>query len=303
MLIFALLITLSVSMGVLGAAMLVRQPRVRQRMRALYQPSSEPGWTDTMAQLVGPFARLSLPGDDWEHSALRQRFIHAGIRHPDAKIIYFGLKTLLPLFGGVAAWLALREGGSASLTASFGMLLAALAGCYAPNLALAWRVRLRRRDLFESFPDAADLMLVCVEAGQGLDAAMQRIADEIRHRSIAMAEELYLTNLELRAGAAREQALRNLARRTGIEEVSAFAAMLIQADRFGTSIGDSLRVFSDDLRHKRLTRAEEVAAKVPTKMLLPLVLLIFPCVIMVILGPAAITIIRTLPAMIGGATG
>lgn len=300
MLIFAFLITLSVSMAVLGAVVLARRPRVSQRMRALYQPSNESGWTDTMAQLVGPFARLSLPGEDWEHSALRQRFIHAGIRHPDAKIIYFGLKTLLPLFAGVVAWLALREGGSSSLTALFGMLLAALVGCYTPNLALAWRVRLRRRDLFESFPDAADLMLVCVEAGQGLDAAMQRIAEEIRHRSVAMAEELYLTNLELRAGAAREQALRNLARRTGIEEVSAFAAMLIQADRFGTSVGDSLRVFSDDLRHKRLTRAEEIAAKVPTKMLLPLVLLIFPCVIMVILGPAAIMIIRTIPAMIGG---
>jgi tight adherence protein C len=285
-------------MAVIGIAILARQPRVSQRMRALYQPTTTPGWTDTMAQLVGPFARLSLPGDDWENSALRQRFTHAGIRNRDAKIVYFGLKTLLPLLAGAAAWLALREGGSDSLNGLFGMLFAALVACYIPNLVLAWRVRVRRRELFESFPDAADLLLVCVEAGQGLDAAMQRIAEEIRHRSVAMAEELYLTNLELRAGAARDQALRNLARRTGIEEVSAFAAMLTQADRFGTSIGDSLRVFSDDLRHKRLTHAEELAAKVPTKMLLPLVLLIFPCVIMVILGPAVITIIRTIPAML-----
>jgi tight adherence protein C len=299
MLVFAVLIAASVSMGVLGVAMLAHKPRLSHRIRALYQPASVPGWTDTMAQLVGPFARLSLPGEDWERSALRQRFIHAGIRRQDAKMIYFGLKTLLPVFFGFAAWLALREAGSDSLNALLGMVLAALAGCYAPNLVLAWRVRVRRRELFESFPDAADLMLVCVEAGQGMDAAMQRIAVEIRHRSVAMAEELYLTNLELRAGAAREQALHNLARRTGIDEVSAFAAMLTQADRFGTSIGDSLRVFSDDLRHKRLTRAEELAAKVPTKMLLPLVLLVFPCVFMVILGPAVITIIRTIPAMMG----
>lgn len=299
MLIFAFLITVSVSAAILGAAMLARQPRVAQRMRALYQPSATPGWTDTMAQLVGPFARLSLPGEDWERSVLRQRFIHAGIRHPGAKLIYFGLKTLLPLLAGVGAWLSLREAGSNSLNALLGMMLVALIACYIPNLALAWRVRVRRRELFESFPDAADLMLVCVEAGHGLDAAMQRIAEEIRHRSVAMAEELYLTNLELRAGAAREQALRNLARRTGIEEVGAFAAMLTQADRFGTSIGDSLRVFSDDLRHKRLVRAEEMAAKVPTKMLLPLVLCVFPSVIMVILGPALITIIRTIPAMLG----
>lgn len=299
MLIFAFLITLSVTAALLGALMLARQPRIHQRMSVLYQPASTPGWTDTMAQLVGPFARLSLPGEDWETSPLRQRFIHAGIRHPDAKAIYFGLKTLLPLFAGVIAWLSLREAGSSSLDALFWMLLAALVGVYTPNLVLAWRVRVRRRELFESFPDAADLMLVCVEAGHGLDGAMQRIAEEIRHRSVALAEELYLTNLELRAGAGREQALRNLARRTGIEEVGAFAAMLIQADRFGTSIGDSLRVFSDDLRHKRLVRAEELAAKVPTKMLLPLVIFVFPSVIMVILGPAIITIVRSIPAMLG----
>lgn len=299
MLIFAFLITISVALAIVGAAMLAVTPRISHRMRTLYKPANTPGWTDTMAQLVGPFARLSLPGEDWERSVLRQRFIHAGIRQPQAKIIYFGLKTLLPLLAGFVAWLTLREGGSTSLNALFGMLLAALVGCYAPNLVLAWRVRVRRRELFESFPDAADLMLVCVEAGHGLDAAMQRIAEEIRHRSVAMAEELYLTNLELRAGAAREQALRNLARRTGIEEVGAFAAMLTQADRFGTSIGDSLRVFSDDLRHKRLVRAEELAAKVPTKMLLPLVIFVFPSVIMVILGPAIITIIRTIPAMFG----
>jgi tight adherence protein C len=298
MLLFAFLITLSVSTAVVGTVLLLRQPLARRRLAALNQEAS-PGWAGTMVQIVGPFARLSLPGEDWERSALRQRFIHAGIRQPEAKMIYFGLKTVLPILTGVCAWLLLRGSGSSSLDGLFGMLLAAMVACLLPNLVLAWRVRVRRRELFESFPDAADLMLVCVEAGHGLDAAMQRITDEIGNRSVAMAEELYLTNLELRAGATREQALRNLARRTGIDEVNTFASMLIQADRFGTSIGDSLRVFSDDLRHKRLVRAEELAAKVPTKMLLPLVLLVFPSVIMVILGPALITIIRTIPAMMG----
>ncbi|HWJ95174.1 MAG TPA: type II secretion system F family protein, partial [Telluria sp.] len=272
---------------------------VEQRMRSMYLPGQQAGWTDTVAQLVGPFVRLSLPEEDWERSALRQRFMHAGIRRADAKLIYFGLKSVLPLVMGFATWLLLRQYGADGLSALMLMLLAALAGCYAPNLALALKIRERRREIFESFPDAADLMLVCVEAGHGLDAAMQRIAEEMRHKSVAMAEEMYLTNLELRAGATREQALHNLARRTGIEEVGAFAAMLVQADRFGTSVGEALRVFSDDLRHKRLVRAEELAAKVPTKMLLPLVLFIFPSVIMVILGPAAITILRTIPAMLG----
>jgi tight adherence protein C len=145
-------------------------------------------------------------------------------------------------------------------------------------------------------------MLVCVEAGLGLDASLTRVADEIRRKSVALAEELHLTNLEIRAGGTREKSLRNLALRTGVEEVGTFATMLTQADKFGTSIGDSLRVFSDDLRHKRQIRAEESAAKVPTKMLIPLVICIFPAVIMVILGPAVIQIVRTILPMlsIGG---
>jgi tight adherence protein C len=140
-----------------------------------------------------------------------------------------------------------------------------------------------------------------VEAGLGLDAGLTKVADEMKRKSAALAEELHLTNLEMRAGGTREKSLRNLALRTGVEELSVFATMLTQADKFGTSIGDSLRVFSDDLRHKRQILAEERAAKVPTKMLIPLVTCIFPAVIMVILGPAMITIIRTvLPLLSGG---
>jgi tight adherence protein C len=141
---------------------------------------------------------------------------------------------------------------------------------------------------------------VCIEAGLGLDAALSKVAEEIRLQSVALAEELHLTNLEMRAGGTREQSLHNLALRTGVEEVGTFATMLTQADRFGTSIGDSLRVFSDDLRHKRQTRAEEAAAKIPTKMLFPLVLFIFPSIIMVILGPAIIQVIRTVVPMLSG---
>jgi tight adherence protein C len=159
---------------------------------------------------------------------------------------------------------------------------------------------MRRREIFESFPDASDLMLVCVEAGLGLDAGLTKVADEIKIKSVALAEELHLTNLEMRAGGTREKSLRNLALRTGVEEIGIFASMLTQADKFGTSIGDSLRVFSDDLRHKRQIRAEEMAAKVPTKMLFPLVVFIFPSIIMVIMGPAVIQIIRTIMPMLSG---
>ena len=134
----------------------------------------------------------------------------------------------------------------------------------------------------------------------GLDAALSKVAEEIRIKSQALADELHWTNLEMRAGSSREKTLHNLAARTGVEEIHSFAAMLTQADRFGTSIGDSLRVFSDDLRHKRQMRAEELAAKIPTKMLLPLVLCIFPAIVMVVLGPAVIGIVRTVLPMMAG---
>jgi tight adherence protein C len=158
----------------------------------------------------------------------------------------------------------------------------------------------RQREIFENFPDAADLMLVCVESGLGLDAALVRVADEMRLKSVNLAEELHLVNLELRAGNTREKALRNLALRTGVEEVNTFVTMLVQADRFGTSIGDSLRVFSEELRTKRRLRAEEIAAKIPLKLLFPLVFFIFPSLLLVLLGPAFIQVYRILlPTMAG----
>ncbi len=143
-------------------------------------------------------------------------------------------------------------------------------------------------------------MLVCVEAGLGLDAAMIRVADEIKIKSMALTEELHLTNLETRAGSTRQQALRNFGLRTGLEEINSFISMLTQADKFGTSIGDSLRVFSEDLRYKRQMRAEELAAKLPTKMLFPLVLCIFPAISMVILGPAGVKVYQVLFPMLSG---
>jgi tight adherence protein C len=248
-----------------------------------------------VAQAVGPFARVLAPSGDWDSSPLRLRFINAGFRRDDARLIYFGLKTVLPLLFAAGTWLLLRAFTAMDeMTVMMNLGIAALAGCYGPNLVLWWLLRERKREIFEHFPDAADLMLVCVEAGLGLDAALTRIAEEMGISSRALAEELHLTNLEMRAGASRGQALRNLALRTGIEEVGTFATMLAQSDKFGTSVGESLRVFSEDLRHKRQVRAEEHAAKVPTKMLVPLALFIFPSIILVVLGPAMIIIVRTI---------
>lgn len=299
MLVLSSLIFVAVTLAVAGLFMWLSPTRAEQRLQVMTAPKEKSNWTEAIVKVAGPLARLSTPEGDWENSPLRLHFLHAGIRNRDARLVYFGAKTLLPLALAGLAYLALRGmNQTSSLTLIFYMLTAALIGCYLPNLVMWLSIRSRQREIFENFPDAADLMLVCVEAGLGLDAGLSKVSDEIRRKSLALAEELHLTNLEIRAGGTREKSLRNLALRTGVEEVGTFATMLTQADKFGTSIGDSLRVFSDDLRHKRQIRAEESAAKVPTKMLLPLVVCIFPAVIMVIIGPAVIQIIRTIMPML-----
>ncbi|MDB5854713.1 MAG: tadC [Herminiimonas sp.] len=300
MLILPTFIFLSVALG-FGALIIWLTPtKAEQRVQSFSGSEEKSQWKETLVDIVKPFAKLSSPEGNWESSPLRIKFISAGIRYPNARMVYFGAKTLLPLLFAAVAFIVLRLWGQVDdLSLIFCISLAALAGCYLPNIFLGWTIRNRKREIFEHFPDAADLMLVCVEAGLGLDAALTKVADEIMIRSMVLAEELHLTNLEMRAGGTREKSLRNLALRTGVEEIGTFATMLTQADRFGTSIGDSLRVFSDDLRYKRQMRAEEMAAKVPTKMLFPLVLFIFPSIIMVILGPAAIQIVRTVVPLLG----
>jgi tight adherence protein C len=295
-----IVVFLAVGSGCIGLVMWLAPDRTEQRLNALAKDEARPQvWGARIVDVVTPFARLSTPSGNWETSPLRVRFMNAGIRHPKAPHVFFGLKTLLPVLAGVPTFLTLRATqGATGMTLVFWVLGAATLGCYLPNVALSLAGRARQRDIFDSFPDAADLLLVCVEAGLGLDAALTRVAEELADKSPALAEELQLTNLEMRAGGTREKSLHNLALRTGVEELTSFATLLTQADRFGVSIGDSLRVFSEDLRHKRQARAEEKAAKIPTKMLFPLVLFIFPSIIMVVLGPAVIQIIRELGPML-----
>ncbi|MGH6640337.1 MAG: type II secretion system F family protein, partial [Polaromonas sp.] len=181
------------------------------------------------------------------------------------------------------------------------LLLLAAAGYYLPNVLLANVTRRRQRELQEALPDALDLMIVCVEAGLGLDAAMNRAASEIGLRSAALSDELNLVALELRMGAKRELALRNLALRTGVDDIASFVAMLVQADRFGTNVADALRIQAETMRTHRRLRAEERAAKIPLKLLFPLIFFIFPSLMLVLMGPAMISIYRILlPSMGGG---
>jgi tight adherence protein C len=175
-------------------------------------------------------------------------------------------------------------------------LLAVLAilGYYLPDLWLQFKIARRKESILNGFPDALDLLVVCVEAGMGLDSAINRVAKEIEFDNKVLSGELKLYNLEMRAGKLRQDALRNLAMRTDLEEVNNLATLLIQTDKFGTSVGQALKVYSDTMRVQRFQRAEERAAKIPVKLIFPLILFIFPSLFVAILGPAVINIYKVI---------
>ncbi|TFW18275.1 type II secretion system F family protein [Duganella callida] len=268
---------------------------VRERLNEVVDAVDAPaeplagGWVEKVAQAAQPFSRLSLPEEGWERSPLRTRFMNAGWRSASAPSLYFAAKTLLAL--GLPALLTLS--GAFTLTGfMYLLLLSAAGGYYLPNMVLSHKATARCREIFETFPDALDLLTVCVEAGLSLERALAKVAGEIHIKSVALAQELQLVLMEMRAGFTKERALRNLALRSGVEDVDTLVAMLIQSERFGTSMGESLRVHSDNLRSKRSVLAEEAAAKIALKLLFPLIFCIFPTLMLVLVGPAGIQIYR-----------
>jgi tight adherence protein C len=292
------------SMVLVGA--LWREP-VQERLKTLgagdqeVQPGVSP-WVQHIVKLSAPIAKLSLPEEGWEASKLRIWFMNAGYRDFSAPVLFFAAKTLLTLLLPGIFWLYAGASGIKVGTQLFLILLLTIAaiGYFLPNIVLAYIIKHRKREIFESLPDALDLIMVCVEAGLGLDESFVKVAEEIRLKSPTLADELHLVTLDLRAGSSREQALHRLALRTGVEEVDSLVAMMIQSDRFGTSVADALRVQSDSLRTKRRQRAEEAAAKIPVKILFPVVFCIFPSLLVVLLGPSVIQVYRImLPAVTG----
>jgi tight adherence protein C len=299
---FALLFFVAVTMLVYMVMQLMVRTPVEQRLKNLSaeaqsaELASEAQWHERVMSLAGPLGKLALPKGGWERSQLRTRFMNAGLRSASAPALYFASRTLLTFLmpALLISYLGMWEAKVGSMTILAGIVASAALGYYLPTIVLAHMIRHRQRELFDNFPDALDLMIVCIEAGLSLDAVIARAGQEVRINSPALADELHLVTLELRAGASREQALRNLALRSGVEEIDSLVAMLVQADRFGTSIADSLRVQSDSLRTKRRLRAEEAAAKIPTKMLIPLIFCIFPALLVVLLGPAILSIQKVL---------
>ena len=272
----------------------------RRRVSELSGNESLNGSTDsemmsTLVRVVDPISKLSLPSDGWEKSPLQRKFINAGWRNPDAPKIYFALKTILTFGIPLVLYLifATLIDPEKRISLLLILLVGSAIGYYLPNMLLNNAVKKRQREIFETFPDSLDLLTICMEAGLSFDQALGKVANEISIKSKTLSEELGLVMMEMRSGFSRERALRNLAMRTGVEDVDSLATMVIQSERFGTSIGDSLRVQSDNLRTKRRLKAEEAAAKIALKLLFPLIFFLFPMLFIVIMGPAVLQIYKT----------
>ena len=248
---------------------------------------------DRVRDTIASLGKL-VPGASDETPRTQLLMLRAGYRSSEALLAMRGFKLLTPIaFVGFVFATGLYRWNIYMIP-----LVAATLGYLFPDMFLTWRVTARQHRLRRGLPDGLDLLVICVESGLGLDQALMKVAQELRITHHELSEELQLVNLEMRIGKTRIDALRELSRRTGLEDIKSLVAMLVQTDRFGTSVAQSLRVFSDDLRIKRRQRAEEMSAKTTVKMVPPLVFFIFPALMVVILGPAVITLLRQLmPAL------
>jgi tight adherence protein C len=227
-----------------------------------------------------------------DSGVVRQFLIQAGYVDPNAVPIYWATRVILAMTFTAAALFVVPLLGATPIQVLMAVVWLGGLGWVGPVFYVRSRLKARQKDLQKAMPDMLDMLVVCVEAGLGLNQALVRVADEIDHVSVNMSEQLALVNLEMRAGTPRDEALKNLADRTGLADMKSLVGMLIQTDRFGTSVADALRVHSETMRTKRRQRAEEAAAKTTIKLVFPLVLFVFPAMFVVVLGPSVIAIYR-----------
>ena len=278
--------------ALIAAAAMALSPRsatIAQRLDEIvglqHKTPDESRFTKTLVDTFMRIGRVA-PKRAAETGKLRGRLVSAGYRGEDALVLFAGIRVGCALL--VFAMASFLRAGLVTA------LIASAIGYVLPGMVLARMAKRRQHRMRLSLPDALDLLVVSVEAGLGLDQAVQRVADELALVHPELSEELRLVHLEIRAGTARADALRNLATRTQVDDLSSLVTMLVQTDKFGTSIAQSLRVHSDTLRTKRRQRAEEAAAKTGAKMVFPLVFCIFPAIWVVTIGPAAIKFVQIL---------
>jgi tight adherence protein C len=242
--------------------------------------------------LLGPVTQYVLPSEELERSRVIAKLTYAGYRAPNALQVFYAIKAVLAILFPAITLAALQFTPSVDTQM---MLLyavgAAAVGLIGPSYVLDKLVARRLKQLRDGFPDALDLLVVCVESGLGLNQALQRVSDELGVSHTELALELAVVNAEIRAGVDRTAALKNLADRSGLDDIKGLVSLLIQALKFGTGIADSLRIYAEEFRDKRMQRAEEQAAKIGTKMIFPLILFMFPGFFVVAVGPAVIGLI------------
>jgi tight adherence protein C len=247
-------------------------------------------------RIAAPLNRL-VPASAAEAKKIQKLLMHAGFRGHNAPVVYRAIQlTSLVMFPGVVALIFAFLAWPLK-SALIWFLVAFILGFFLPRFVLDQMIKGRKQRVRWGLADALDLMVVSIEAGLGLNAAMLRVSDELKDVHKDISEEFELANLEIKVGRDRDEALRNLAERTGVDDLRSLVAMLIQADRFGTSIARAVRVFSDSLRTKRRQRAEQAAQKAAVKLLFPLACFLFPVLFIAILGPAMLTLIDTFGKM------
>lgn len=308
-----LLITIStficISLIMMGAYWLFYRPQsaATERLKRLGERAPSPGGSsgslieerpasELAERLASPLSRL-VPPSAAEAKKLQKQLMQAGIRSSSAPMTYRAIQLIsmaaFPAMVAVGCAIMQRPINTAVLFILFGFVI----GFFLPRYVLRRMIRSRQQLIRWGLADALDLMVICIEAGLGLNAAMMKVASELKEAHPDVSEEFELANLEIRVGRDREEALRNLAERTGVDDLRSLIAMLIQTDKFGTSIARAIRAFSDSLRVKRRQRAEQAAQKAAVKLLLPLACFLFPTLFIAILGPAALQLIDTFSKM------
>ncbi len=292
---------LFVAVFLTGYALLMTRPNIEERLRGPKPETRGFNWIKFLKsseKVLRPLGEM-IPRSPEEMSRQERKLAQAGIRRKDAPLLLYGVKLALAL----VLFLICTMIGAVRANPILLVVLPLLFGALLPDMAVSRMVQNRKDAIQRALPDALDLAVVSVEAGLGLDQSLVRIGQELRVVYPALSDELNLYSLEVNAGKKRTDALRNLGQRTEVDDLKAFVTVLIQTDRFGTSVAQSLRVFADSMRTKRRQRAEEHAAKMNIKMIPPLVFFIFPAIFVVVLGPAIIAIVRYLmPGLAGSPT-
>jgi tight adherence protein C len=288
---FASLLVAAGAMYYFGRGSVAIEQRLGEVTGASLKAGVDPGYEKMVVEGLKRLGNIA-PKSPSEMSKMQRRLVAAGYRRNEALIVFAGIRVgfALLVFVALSTPVLIRPNLATAL-------VGAVIGYILPGIVLGKIAGKRQHRIRLALPDALDLLVVSVEAGLGLDQAIQRVGQELSFAHPDLCEELRLVNLELRAGVARPEALQNLGERTGVEDVISLVAMLVQTDKFGTSVAQSLRVHSDTLRTKRRQRAEEKAAKLGAKMVFPLVICIFPAIWVVTIGPAAIKFIEVFAPM------